>query len=63
MQCYGRLRFPMGTCDFWTPSTKSGVTDRFVNRESVLAVCMRFIRECVRFAVIRDFRWLNHGEN
>jgi hypothetical protein len=21
MQYYGRLRFPMGTCDFWTPPT------------------------------------------
>jgi hypothetical protein len=21
MQCYGRLRFPIGTCDFWTPAT------------------------------------------
>jgi hypothetical protein len=26
-QCYGRLRFPMGTCDIWTPANP--LTDQY----------------------------------
>jgi hypothetical protein len=29
MQYYGRLRFPMGTCDFWTPPHRNPLTDRY----------------------------------
>jgi hypothetical protein len=42
---------------------KSAVTNRFGDRDFVLAVCTCFIRECDRFEVIRDFRSLKNGEN
>jgi hypothetical protein len=29
MQYYGRLRLPMGTCDFWTPPHRNPLTDRY----------------------------------
>jgi hypothetical protein len=41
----------------------SDVTNRFGDRDFILAVCACFIRKCDRFEVIRDFRSLNHGEN
>jgi hypothetical protein len=28
MLCYGRLRFPMGTYDFWTPPHRNPLIDR-----------------------------------
>jgi hypothetical protein len=37
---------------------KSAITNRFGDRDFVLAVC-----ECDRFEVIRDFRSLKNGEN
>jgi hypothetical protein len=37
------------------------VTNRFGDRDFILAVCTCFIRKCGRFEVIRDFRSLNHG--
>jgi hypothetical protein len=40
---------------------KSDVTNRFGDRDFVLAVCTCFLRKCDRFEVIRDFRSLNHG--
>jgi hypothetical protein len=40
---------------------KSDVTNRFGDRDFVLAVCTCFLRKCGRFEVIRDFRSLNHG--
>jgi hypothetical protein len=39
---------------------KSDVTNRFGDRDFVLAVCTCFIRKCDRFEVIRDFRSLNN---
>jgi hypothetical protein len=40
---------------------KSDVTNRFGDRDFVLAVCTCFLRKCGRFKVIRDFRSLTHG--
>jgi hypothetical protein len=40
---------------------KSDVTNRFGDRDFVLAVCTCFLRKCGRFEVIRDFRSLNDG--
>jgi hypothetical protein len=40
---------------------KSDVTNRFDDRDFVLAVCACFLRYSDRFEVIRDFRSLNHG--
>jgi hypothetical protein len=40
---------------------KSDVTNRFGDRDFILAVCTWFLRKCGRFEVIRDFRSLNHG--
>jgi hypothetical protein len=37
------------------------VTNRFGDRDFVLAVCTCFIRKCDRFEVIRNFRSLIHG--
>jgi hypothetical protein len=37
------------------------VTNRFGDRDFILAVCTCFLRKCGRFEVIRDFRSLNHG--
>jgi hypothetical protein len=42
---------------------KSDGTNRFGDRDFVLAVCTCFIRKCDRFEVIRDFRSLNDGGN
>jgi hypothetical protein len=42
---------------------KSDVTNRFGDRDFILAVCTCFLRKCGRFEVIRDFRSLNHGGN
>jgi hypothetical protein len=40
---------------------KSGVTNRFGDRDFVLAVFMCFIRKCDRFEVIRNFPSLKNG--
>jgi hypothetical protein len=40
---------------------KSDVTNRFGDRDFVLAVCACFLRKCGRFEVIRDFGSLNLG--
>jgi hypothetical protein len=40
---------------------ESGVTNRFGDRDFILAVCTYFLRKCCRFEVIRDFRSLIHG--
>jgi hypothetical protein len=40
---------------------KSDVTNRFGDRDFILAVCTCFIRKCGRFEVIRDFRSLKNG--
>jgi hypothetical protein len=45
------------------PQNKSDVTNRFGDREFMLAACTCFIRKCGRFEVIRDFRSYNHGGN
>jgi hypothetical protein len=42
---------------------KSDVTNRFGDRDFILAVCTCFVRKCGRFQVIRDFRWLKNGGN
>jgi hypothetical protein len=42
---------------------QTDVTNRFGDRDFVLAVCTRFIRKCDRFEVIRDFRSLKDGGN
>jgi hypothetical protein len=43
---------------------KSDVTNRFGDRDFILAVCTCFLRECGdRFEVIRDFRSLKNGGN
>jgi hypothetical protein len=41
--------------------SESDVTNRFGDRDFILAVCTCFVRKCGRFEVIRDFRSLNHG--
>jgi hypothetical protein len=45
------------------PKNKSDVTNRFGDRDFVLAVCTCFLCYSDRFEVIRDFRSLNHGVN
>ena len=40
---------------------KSDVTNRFGDREFILAVYTCFLRKCGRFEVIRDFRSLENG--
>jgi hypothetical protein len=40
---------------------ESDVTNRFGDRDFVLAVCTCFVRKCGRFEVIRDFRSLKNG--
>jgi hypothetical protein len=40
---------------------KSDVTNRFGDRDFVLAVCTCFLRKSGRFEVIRDFRALKNG--
>jgi hypothetical protein len=42
---------------------KSDVTNRFGDRDFILAVCTCFISKCGRFEVIRDFRSLENGGN
>jgi hypothetical protein len=44
------------------PQNKSDVTNRFGDRDFVLAVCTCFIRKSDRFEVIRDFRSLKMAE-
>jgi hypothetical protein len=39
------------------------VTNRFGDRDFILAVCKCFIRKCDRFEVIRNFRSLKNGGN
>jgi hypothetical protein len=39
------------------------VTNRFGDRDFVLAVCTCFIRKCDRFEVNRDFRSSKNGGN
>jgi hypothetical protein len=43
------------------PQNKSDVTNRFGDRDFILAVCTCFLRKCGRFEVIRDFRSLMNG--
>ena len=43
------------------PSNKSNVTNRFGDRDFILAVCTCFLSNFDRFEVIRDFRSLIHG--
>jgi hypothetical protein len=45
------------------PQNKCDITNRFGDRDLILAVCTCFLRECGRFEVISDFRSLNHGGN
>jgi hypothetical protein len=40
---------------------ESDVTNRFGDRDFILAVCTRFLSNSDRFEVIRDFHSLNHG--
>jgi hypothetical protein len=40
---------------------KSDVTNRFGDRDFILAVCTGFTCKCDRFEVIRDFRSLKNG--
>jgi hypothetical protein len=40
---------------------KSDVTNRFGDRDFILAVCTCFLRKCGRFEVIPDFRSLQNG--
>jgi hypothetical protein len=40
---------------------KSDVTNRFGDRDFILAVCTCFLRKFDRFEVIRDFRSLKNG--
>jgi hypothetical protein len=42
---------------------KSDVTNRFGDRDFILAVCTCFIRKSDRLEVIRDFRSLQNGGN
>jgi hypothetical protein len=42
---------------------KSDVTNRFGDRDIILAVCTCFLCNSDRFEVIRDFRSLFHGGN
>jgi hypothetical protein len=44
------------------PQNKSDVTNRFGDRDFILAVCACFLRHSDRFEVIRDFRYLKNGE-
>jgi hypothetical protein len=44
-----------------TTQNKSDVTNRFGDRDFVLAVCTCFLRKCGRFEVICDFRSLKNG--
>jgi hypothetical protein len=41
---------------------KSDVTNRFRDRDFLLAICTCFLSNSDRFEVIRDFLFLNHGE-
>jgi hypothetical protein len=43
------------------PQSESDVTNRFGNRDLVLAVCTFFVRKRGRFEVIRDCRLLKNG--
>jgi hypothetical protein len=43
--------------------SKSDVTNRFGDRDFVLAVCTCFLSNSDRFEVIRDFRSLKNGGN
>jgi hypothetical protein len=43
------------------PQNKSDVTNGFVERDFILAVCACFLRKCGRFEIIRDFRSLKNG--
>jgi hypothetical protein len=40
----------------------SDITNRFSDRDFILAVCTCFLRKCDRFEVVRDFRSLKNGE-
>jgi hypothetical protein len=42
---------------------ENNVTNRFGDRDFILAVCTGFIRKCDRFEVSRDFRSLNQSIN
>jgi hypothetical protein len=42
---------------------KNDVTNRFGDRDFILAVCTYFLRNSDRFEVIRDFRSLKNGGN
>jgi hypothetical protein len=43
------------------PQNKSNVTNRFGDRDFLLAVCTCFLCNYDRFEVIHDFRSLNNG--
>jgi hypothetical protein len=43
------------------PQNESDVTNRFGERNFILAVCTCFVRKCGRFEVIRDFRSLKNS--
>jgi hypothetical protein len=45
------------------PQNKSDVTNRFGDRDFILAVGMCFICKCDRLEVIRDFRSSKNGGN
>jgi hypothetical protein len=53
----GGIPFPVDEA----PQNKSDVTNRFGDRDFILAVCTCFLRKCGRFEVIRDFRSLKNG--
>jgi hypothetical protein len=43
------------------PQNKTDVTNRFGDRDFILAVCIGFLCNSDRFEVIRDFRSLENG--
>jgi hypothetical protein len=45
------------------PQNKNDITNRFGDRNFILAVCKCCIRYCDRLEVIRNFRSLNNGGN
>jgi hypothetical protein len=56
----------MSEIHFWSmeaSQNKSNVTNRFGDRDFMLAVCTCFLINSNRFEVIRDFRSLKNGGN
>jgi hypothetical protein len=63
VSCDCRL-LKMPKTHFWSmgaTQNKSDVTNRFGDRDFVLAVCTCFIRKCGRLEVIRDIRSFKNG--